>query len=467
MKASRLAALIVILAVLASLAVSALSFAAPDELLVNGGFEEGIEPWRVRTTRGELSLVSKSDYPDCVLSGDYAAKFTSGSNADWIYQVVPVQPGGTYTFSGYAQNNDPGVASVYLRIHWYERADGYGEPLNPGGIVSTQTLTTDDSYHLLTTEPVTAPLEVHPAHSARVECVVDGTPSAIAYFDDMSFEGPPPPTPTPTPTPNPTSTPTPTPTPTPTSTPTPTPSPTATPPISPTPSPSPTPAGTTANRGDVLINEVQYNPPQPGPDASFEWVELFNHTNETIDLEGWRISDNTEYDTIPSLALPPEGFAVIAATEDFYTNFPHFTGTAVFLDDGHIGNGLSNEGDRLILEDSAGTIIDALSYGDDATIMSPPCPKVAAGHSVERLPAGGEFVDNPNPTPGYGLSPPIPTPTAGPTATPTIAPTATSPTPPPEESPDSPGVALRAILIAAALAFFALAFWLRSRRKRK
>ncbi|MCK4362889.1 MAG: hypothetical protein KAW13_06360, partial [Dehalococcoidia bacterium] len=160
-----------------------------------------------------------------------------------------------------------------------------------------------------------------------------------------------------------------------------------------------------------------------------------------------------------------------------------------------IGRGLSNDGDRLILEDSAETVIDAISYGDDDTIMLPPCQDVAAGNSLERQPAGldtdqaSDFVDNPNPTPGSGLamptptptptSTPAPTPTAGPTATPTIAPTATpttsppsSPTPEdttptPEESPASPGVALRAIIITAALAFFAIVFWFGIKRRRK
>jgi hypothetical protein len=195
------------------------------------------------------------------------------------------------------------------------------------------------------------------------------------------------------------------------------------------------------------------------------------------------------------LTLPSHGFAVIAATQDFETNFPDFTGTIVFIEDGQIGNGLSNAGDCLILEDSASSIIDALSYGDNDSIMLPPCQDVAAGHSLERQPAGldtdqaSDFVDNPNPTPGSGLATPTPTPTptttptptptAVPTATPTTTPIATptstppsSPTPegttpPPQESPILSGAVLRAILIAAALALFAIALWFEVRRRRK
>ncbi|MFQ5988225.1 MAG: lamin tail domain-containing protein [Dehalococcoidia bacterium] len=222
----------------------------------------------------------------------------------------------------------------------------------------------------------------------------------------------------------------------------------------------------------MVINEVQYNPPQSGPDAAFEWLEVFNRTTGTIHLDGWRIRDNQSSDLVPPLTLPPNGFAIIAATDDFYTNFPDFAGTIVFLDSS-IGNGLSNEGDRVILEDSTGKVIDALSYGDD-TFISPPCPGVAEGHSLERSPAGGDFVDNSDPTPGFGFSPlPTPTPTPVPTPTPTISPSppltptpTPTPTPqPPAETPPSPGISLRAVLIILAIAFFGIVLLLRRWRR--
>lgn len=222
----------------------------------------------------------------------------------------------------------------------------------------------------------------------------------------------------------------------------------------------------------MVINEVQYNPPQSGPDAAFEWVEVFNRTTGTMHLGGWRIRDNQSSDLVPPLTLPPDGFAIIAATDKFNDNFPDFAGTIVFLDSS-IGNGLSNEGDRVILEDSTGEVIDALSYGDD-TFISPPCPGVAEGHSLERSPAGGDFVDNSDPTPGFGFSPlPTPTPTPVPTPTPTISPTPTptptptaTPTPqPPAETPPSPGIGLRALLSILAIAFFGIVLLLRRWRR--
>jgi hypothetical protein len=209
------------------------------------------------------------------------------------------------------------------------------------------------------------------------------------------------------------------PTPVPTTTFTPTPAPTTTSSPTPSASPSPTPTGTVANKGDILVNEVQYNPSQSGADAAYEWVEIYNACNEIVKLVGWEIRDNGGYDLVPSLNISPNGFVIIAASENFFTNFPNYLGEIVYVADGVIGNGLGNNGDNLVLEDGIGTVIDELSYGDDESITSPPNKKVAEGHSMERQPAGGEFIDNAEPTPGRGLSSSPPTPTANPTSTPT------------------------------------------------
>ena len=187
-----------------------------------------------------------------------------------------------------------------------------------------------------------------------------------------------------------------------------------------------------------MINEVQYDPVQGGTDAAFEWLELLNRTDRTVDLTDWRIADNYGVDYLPSLLLAPGGFAVIAAGSGFYDNFPDFTGDIVFVADGSIGNGLNNDGDHLILMDSTERVIDALSYGDDTMIMLPSCLDVAGGHSLERQPAGldtdqaSDFVDNGAPSPGHGLGFATPTPTTIPVATPTATPMSTfEPTPTP------------------------------------
>ncbi len=452
MKASKAAVFFVLLAVLALLALLSLpTFAAPDELLVNGGFEEGIDPWRASGC-----TIGRTGDPDLVNNGNFAAVLSTEGYKGWMWQVVQVQPEEAYAFTGYVIRNDENISAIFLQISFLRG----GVPL---GSYASPSLEGNTAKYRPISLSATAPPE---ADSARVEAWLERCTTAIgpatAYLDDMSFTGPPPLTSTPTPAPISS------PTPTLTATPTPTPMPSTTL----TATPTPTPTGTTADRGDVLINELLYNPPQTGPDADYEWVELFNRANETIHLEGWRIRDNQDSDLIPSITLSPHSFAVIAAREEgFGANFPNFDGNIVFLD-GSIGNGLSNDGDCIILEDSEGKVIDELSYGSDNS-RTPHCRGVAEGHSLERSPAGGEFVDNPNPTPGYGLSPaatptpaetPVETATPTPAETPIITPPGGADSEPAEASAFS-GPGVRAILIVLAIAFFGIVFWMARRRR--
>ncbi len=189
-----------------------------------------------------------------------------------------------------------------------------------------------------------------------------------------------------------------------------------------------------ASSSTLLISEVLYDP--LGTEPNEEWIEVFNNTALPMELTGWTISDNLSTDVIsPTVTIPAGGCMVIAASEDFYTNYPDFTGGIVFIADGRIGNGLGNTGDRLILKDGEGTAIDQMSYGTDTTIFDPPCPAVSAGHSLERSPANvdtdtaADWIDQESPDPGsVTVSTPTPTATSTPTATPTATPT-TTPTP--------------------------------------
>ncbi|MFW6126394.1 MAG: lamin tail domain-containing protein, partial [Chloroflexota bacterium] len=482
------------------LMLGATSHAATGQLLANPGFEAGTSPWQASQCR---FTVSSDD--GCVYNGGLAAALTNDSGEGRIYQVVRVQPSASYTLSGWVIKKGD-IGSVFLRVRWYAREDGFGEEL--GHVISPRVSEDCDGYQHITTTAAAAP----GAHSARVECVLEmvASPadSVTAYFDDISFAGPAVSTPTPTatvtPTPpaSPTAAPTPTasPSPTPPATPTPTPqpSPTPTPTLLPVSTPAATPASTPpvaaassagctdAEPGAILVNEVVYNPPQSGSEEhGYEWVEIYNPTAATVEMQGWCIADNYDSDEVPALSLPAGGFAVIAASERFGDNFPEFDGTVVFLG-GSIGNGLNNrQGDRVILKDCSGEVIDAISYAGDRS-QDTHHPGVDEGHSLERSPPGGELVDNPSPTPGRGFSAPAPTPTVeptvtptsvppsaqvdGPTATPTQAPSPTaspSPAPSPQSGSDSSfSPVLRAVVIVLALAFLGIGLWFR-RKSRK
>ncbi|MGQ9668288.1 MAG: lamin tail domain-containing protein, partial [Anaerolineae bacterium] len=227
-----------------------------------------------------------------------------------------------------------------------------------------------------------------------------------------------------------------TPTPSPSASATPTPSPTFT--RTPTRPPSPTPSPTALPAGALTINELLCQPAPPAgiPEARREWAELYNALPTAVNLGDFRLSDGEDEDILPAFLLPPGGFVVVTGAEEaFRADFPNFAGLLLELEDGTLGNGLNNAGDALVLRDPVDRLVDALSYGDDTSVFPTPCPLVAAGHSLEREPAGWDtdtaedFVERDTPSPRGTPAPtstPTHTPTATPSATLTMTPSVTS-----------------------------------------
>ncbi|MCG3198937.1 MAG: hypothetical protein GHCLOJNM_03444 [bacterium] len=112
--------------------------------------------------------------------------------------------------------------------------------------------------------------------------------------------------------------------------------------------------------GDVIISEVQGN--VTGNDDDKEWIELFNTTNQDIDLRGWALADNeTDIHAISGadpVTIPAKGYLVLGES----TN-PAINGGAPvdysFANDITMGN----NGDELILLDGA-TVIHSIGYGN-------------------------------------------------------------------------------------------------------
>ncbi|MBI2476966.1 lamin tail domain-containing protein, partial [Candidatus Uhrbacteria bacterium] len=98
-----------------------------------------------------------------------------------------------------------------------------------------------------------------------------------------------------------------------------------------------TPPAARGSYGDVLVNEFVSDPIS----GSEEWVELLNHTDQTLSLAGWYIKEGSQKRTNLEGVLPPYGYHVVMSPN----------------------GSLNNSGDLIQLFDSYDTLIDEIAYG--------------------------------------------------------------------------------------------------------
>jgi hypothetical protein len=108
---------------------------------------------------------------------------------------------------------------------------------------------------------------------------------------------------------------------------------------------------------DIIITEIFADPsPQIGlPDAEF--IELYNRSNNAVDLAGWKFSDGSSIAVFPTkIVLPGEYWIVCANTNtSLFTPFGKTVGVSNFPT-------LNNNSDILTLRTSTNQTIDSVSY---------------------------------------------------------------------------------------------------------
>src|SRR3989344_8511340 len=143
--------------------------------------------------------------------------------------------------------------------------------------------------------------------------------------------------------------------------------------------------------GHVVISEVHYNVDVAHgvntTNDNNEWVELYNGTNETVDLSGWTLTDNDLSDALPAGTLFPSGaFLIVTATTStsgFWPDIPE--GVEVVVLGSQIGNGVAAGGDVVLLRDTGVNLIDAVSWGTNTAAFNPSVSGVAQGESIARI----------------------------------------------------------------------------------
>lgn len=115
-----------------------------------------------------------------------------------------------------------------------------------------------------------------------------------------------------------------------------------------------------AEPNQVAINEFMYDP----GDGFSEFVELYNHSDSSFNLQNWTFSDNTDDDevfTTNSFVLPAGKYVVLAPDSLLTVSFPDIS----LIDMGSRFSSLNNSSDAIVIKNQNGLIIDSLSYEDN------------------------------------------------------------------------------------------------------
>ncbi len=120
-----------------------------------------------------------------------------------------------------------------------------------------------------------------------------------------------------------------------------------------------------APAAEVVINEVMFYPPVTvggiKEEPAHQFVELHNSSSTAIELGGWILRGGVEF-TFPPYSLAPNAFVVVAA--DRTALLALHPGIASKTLGDFVGN-LGNSGERIVLENSLGAIVDEIEYADE------------------------------------------------------------------------------------------------------
>lgn len=119
----------------------------------------------------------------------------------------------------------------------------------------------------------------------------------------------------------------------------------------------------------VHINEFQYHPPSNYPTG--DWVELYNRTEQSIDLKGWSLAHGTQRFVFwENTTIAPYGYLVVCQdTGRFKIFYPQISAYA-----GNFHVDLDNKSGKIALYDPFGKAVHDIRYAD-----SWPWPPLADG----------------------------------------------------------------------------------------
>lgn len=109
---------------------------------------------------------------------------------------------------------------------------------------------------------------------------------------------------------------------------------------------------------DLVITEINYNPPSGDPDT-LEFIEMYNNGDQPAAIGGFQLGGVVSI-TFPALTLAPGETFLVAANKAACESF--FAGQTFYQWNG--GSVLTNGGNTLVVRNTAGVTIDSVQYDD-------------------------------------------------------------------------------------------------------
>src|SRR5438309_513582 len=72
-------------------------------------------------------------------------------------------------------------------------------------------------------------------------------------------------------------------------------------------------------QAQVVINEIFYHAPDDL--ADLQWVELYNTSEQAVNLSGWRLAKGIKFDFGPGATIPPHGYMVVCKDRQRFKEF--------------------------------------------------------------------------------------------------------------------------------------------------
>lgn len=139
----------------------------------------------------------------------------------------------------------------------------------------------------------------------------------------------------------------------------------------------------------VAISEIHYNPStQQGSDSDFEFIELYNPSDDVANLWGWQVSGAINMTFPANATVSPQSFLVLARNAD---SLCVLVPVPIPCFEWNVGEGLNNTGETLSILRGDGSLSDQVAFEDNDGWVSAPD---GGGPSLEWMDVG---LDNSDP----------------------------------------------------------------------